>query len=82
MQRLVALAPLAYWESLAPGKSGPNWVACASILFQLQAEIGVYNPRHIRGRGAWRDNDRSVLHLGDRLIVDGIQHSISDKLQF
>ncbi len=77
---LVALAPLAYWESLAPGKSGPNWVACASILFQLQAEIGVYNPRHIRGRGAWRDNDRSVLHLGDRLIVDGIQHSISERL--
>lgn len=32
---------------------------------------GVYNPERVRGRGAWFDDGRAVLHLGDRLLVDG-----------
>lgn len=68
---LVALAPLAYWEAIAPGKTGPNWTAVAARLFHLQAAVGVYQPARIRGRGAWWDQGQPVLHLGDRLIVAG-----------
>lgn len=74
---LVALATLAYWDSLFPGKSGPNWAAAASWLFEQQAAVGVYCPDRIRGRGAWWDEHRPVLHLGDRLLVEGKQHPIT-----
>jgi putative DNA primase/helicase len=78
---LCALAPLAYWESAHPGgRGGPNWTAAASDLFEQQARIGVYCPDRIRGRGAWWDRNRSVLHLGDRLIVDGIEQTVCDRL--
>jgi putative DNA primase/helicase len=78
---LVALAPLGYWEALYPGKSGPNWTAAASDLFEQQAAVGIYSPERIRGRGAWWDGGRSVLHLGDRLFVNGEDRSITDRLK-
>jgi len=77
---LVALAPLCYWESLYYGKSGPNWTAAASDLFAQQAAVGVYSPDRIRGRGAWWDQGRAILHLGDRLLVDGEEHHITNRL--
>src|SRR6185369_18001664 len=30
-----------------------------------------FDPSRIRGRGAWWDDGRAVIHLGDRLSVDG-----------
>ena len=74
---LVSLAPLGYWESLYPSKTGVNWTAAASSLFERQAAAGVYSPDRIRGRGAWWDKRCSVLHLGDRLVVDGISRDVS-----
>lgn len=79
---LVALAPLGYWESaFQGGRTGPNWTAAASDLFEQQAKVGIYSPDRIRGRGAWWDGGRSVLHLGDRLVVDGAERIITDRLQ-
>lgn len=75
---LVALAPLEYWEAVAPGKTGPNWTAVAARLFRLQAAVGVYQPARIRGRGAWWDQGQPVLHLGDRLIVAGRPSAVSE----
>lgn len=68
---LCAIAPLEYWENLYPSKSGVNWTAAASSLFQQCHEVGFYDSAKLRGRGAWWDNGRSVLHLGNRIIVDG-----------
>lgn len=69
---LCSLAPLAYWESLYPGKKeGVNWTWTAASLFEQQAAVGVYDPDRVRGRGAWIDDGRVIFHLGDRLIVDG-----------
>jgi putative DNA primase/helicase len=68
---LVAIAPLAYYETLYPGKQGINWTWAAASLFEQQAAAGVYSPDRIRGRGAWWDQGRTVLHMGDRLVVDG-----------
>jgi len=75
---LVALAPLGYWESLYPSRTGVNWTAAASSLFAHQAAAGVYTPDRIRGRGAWWDDKRTILHLGDRIIVDGTSRRTSD----
>lgn len=68
---LCAIAPLSYWENLYPNRTGVNWIAAASSLFQRCHKAGFYDPARLRGRGAWWDNGRSVLHLGDRIIVDG-----------
>jgi putative DNA primase/helicase len=74
---LVALAPISYWESVYPSKTGANWTAAASSLFIDQAAVGIFSTDSIRGRGAWWDAGRSVLHLGDRLLIDGIEQPIS-----
>ena len=74
---LLTLAPLAYWETLFPSKTGANWLAAASSLFETQAKAGIFSADRIRGRGAWWDDGRSVLHLGDRLLIDGTEQSIS-----
>jgi len=74
---LVQLAELPYWEALYPTKTGVNWLKAASCLFAEQARVGIFSPDRIRGRGAWWDNGRSVLHLGDRLLIDGTQHPIT-----
>lgn len=72
---LVALAPLEYWQQLAPGQRSPvDWTLAAATLFAICADLGVYNPDVIRGRGAWWDKSRPVLHLGDRIIADGKSH--------
>ena len=74
---LCRLAPLAYWETLYPSKRGVNWTAAASDLFCRQAEVGMFDPDQLRGRGAWWDQGRCVLHLGDRLLVDDQQQPIN-----
>lgn len=66
---LCAIAPLGYWESIYPSKTGVNWTAAASSLFERQSAAGIYAPDRIRGCGAWWDQKQSVLHLGDRLVV-------------
>jgi putative DNA primase/helicase len=73
---LLRLASLAYWETIYPSKTGVNWNSAVSSLLARQANAGVYSPDRIRGRGAWSDAGRAILHLGDRLIVDGISHSV------
>ena len=78
---LCVLATLPYWETLYPSRTGVNWTAAASALFQRSAKVGVYNPAFIRGRGAWWDDGRSVLHLGDRLVVDGRAQPSSERLK-
>ena len=32
---------------------------------------GIFNPKRIRGRGCWNDEGKTVVHLGDKLLVDG-----------
>ena len=73
---LLRIALIQYWQAVYPSKTGADWQSAISSLFARQAAVGVYSPDRIRGRGAWWDQGRSVLHLGDRLIVDGTSHSV------
>lgn len=70
------LAPPNHWEMEFPAKSGANAMAAGAALMQACFRVGVYDPARLRGRGAWMDNDRSVLHLGDRLYVDGQEQDL------
>jgi putative DNA primase/helicase len=71
---LITLAPINYWEAGYPAKSGANYDAAANALIRFQERKGVYDPSRLRGRGAWEDGGRSVLHLGNLMYVNGSQH--------
>lgn len=73
-RNLMALAPLAFWENkFSGGKSGPDWKAAANCIMRISERAGVFDPAvKMRGRGAWLDEGRAVVHLGDRVVVDGI----------
>lgn len=76
---LVALAPLSWWESFSPdGKGGVKWIKATSDLFEAAKDAGQYNPERVRGRGAWWDGNRAVLHLGDRILADGKEHRLTE----
>ena len=78
---LINLAPQEYWQQLAPSeRGGIDWLKAARTLFEVSADRRVYNPDRIRGRGAWWDNQRTVLHLGERLIVDGLSRPVLNPL--
>lgn len=69
---LLTLAPIEYWRRCYPGpKQGIDWQTAASDLLCLCQSKRVFDPDKCRGRGAWIDEDRIVVHLGSRLIVDG-----------
>lgn len=71
---LMTVAPLNYWESCYPSKKGADYDAAANALIRFQESKGVYDPSRLRGRGAWEDSGRSVLHLGNLMYVNGSQH--------
>jgi putative DNA primase/helicase len=74
---LLSLAPLTYWEARYASKSGVNWKAAISDLMEL-GKPKLFRKDDIRGRGAWIDGQRIVLHLGESLWVDGHQCTIDE----
>lgn len=69
---LVELAHPNWWETYFAGeKGGINKKMALSWLFNQAQKRGIYDPECVRGRGAWIDQGRLVVHLGDRLLVDG-----------
>lgn len=70
-ENLISLAPLAWWEANFPQKKGVDWESAVDWLCRVQEKSGVYDKKRIRGRGAWFDNGKPILHLGTSLFVDG-----------
>lgn len=70
-ENLISLAPLAWWEAEFPQKQGVDWEGAVDWLCRVQEKQGVYDKKRIRGRGAWFDDGKPVLHLGTSLFVDG-----------
>lgn len=70
---LLELADLSYWEGRFPGTRSAkidedmarNWI------IRTASARGLFNPKFVRGRGAWIDAKRVVVHAGDKLIVNG-----------
>lgn len=71
---LMAMASVPhYWQRTrhVDAKGRILWDEAIDNLMQQCRAVGIFDPSRIRGRGAWVDDGRSVLHNGDRLIVDG-----------
>jgi putative DNA primase/helicase len=76
---LFQLAPLLYWEMHYASKTADfNARAAGNDIMQRCFRAGIYDGNRVRGRGAWLDDGRVVLHLGERLIVDGVPTEIKD----
>lgn len=75
---LLSIAPLHYWEREYPMKSQPDYTLIANDCMRDCERKGIYDPFRVRGRGAWFDTGRVVLHMGDKLIVDEKETDVSD----
>ena len=72
------LASLEWWkQTFTDDKGRIDWDDATDTLIQMCVQQGVYDPSRVRGRGAWADANRVVLHLGNRLVVDGRSHTIT-----
>jgi putative DNA primase/helicase len=69
---LMMLAPLNYWEDEFPssGKAKIDIDAATQYLIANSHRVGTFKDKFIRGRGAWIDNGKIIIHAGDLLIVD------------
>jgi putative DNA primase/helicase len=70
---LLSLAPIEWWEMAYPkgDKGGTDWYAAANDCMRGCERKGIYSPDRERGRGAWYDKGKAVLHLGNKLLIDG-----------
>jgi putative DNA primase/helicase len=79
-RRLLTIAPRAWWLQTFPKPAAQrnaepsiDWSTACSWLYEMQHLQGVYDPRRVRGRGFWIDDARVVIHLGERVICDGVE---------
>lgn len=77
---LFQLAPEEVWISTFGNDQGQFFPSSAAgfLMNGMCIPNGIYSPRNTRGRGVWTDRGRIVVHLGDRLIVDGAEVAITD----
>jgi putative DNA primase/helicase len=69
---LTAIANLNYWTMEYPGrKDGVDLKSVVNTLVTSAHEVGVISFDDYRGRGAWMDENRIIIHAGDHVIVDG-----------
>lgn len=75
---LMEIAPLQYWYDTfgtdEVNKKGEvvrklNWDIVANHIMQESQKAGLYDIQAVRGRGAWKDRDRTVINVGNSLIV-------------
>lgn len=78
---LLSIAPLSYWlQTFQANKKGDgaDWEMAADSLIRRSQAAGIWNPELVRGRGAWFDDGRSVVHAGDKVIIDGEQFTLQN----
>lgn len=78
--QMVSMAPLEYWERAYEGKNSRAKfdVAAAENAMVRHAEgIGIFTPDKLRGRGAWIDAGRPVMHLGPEVFIDDVGYKPS-----
>ena len=70
--QMIMLAPLHWWECEYPkGKNGVDWDVVLDFYLRIQEKIGVFDNETVRGRGAWIDNGKPLLHLGSEVVING-----------
>lgn len=76
----INLMSLDYWEAVYPGagKARVDWSLARSEMFAAGRKKGIFQPRHVRGSGVWRDEDRVIVNMGDHLLVDGVRTELGN----
>lgn len=78
---LLQLAPLNYWEGINMGAGKgklKNEIIANQLMFEC-TQRGHFSEKNIRGRGAWIDQDGTVvIHTGDKLVVNGQNRDLTD----
>ncbi len=76
---LLSLAPLHWWEMQFPSKSkdGFDKNMAMNWLLRTSNARGIYDPTRIRGRGAWDDEGRLIVHFGSALSVQGVMTDVT-----
>jgi putative DNA primase/helicase len=71
--QLMSIADFNYWRMTFPkGKTADfDLDAAVNAMMRGCSRVGFFNAKRIRGRGAWYDEGRVVVHLGNRVIVNG-----------
>jgi putative DNA primase/helicase len=78
---LMQLAPVTYWSERYPSsKKGTDtdWEMAADAQMRQCQSAGIFDVDMIRGRGAWWDDGRSIVHHGGSLTVDGHDIPLND----
>lgn len=74
----LTMAALEWWANGFGDERGRiDWDSAVNAILGACISQGVYDPSRIRGRGAWADSSRVILHLGNRLVIDGRSHQIT-----
>lgn len=73
----LSIMPLHYWESRFPGLRGPDWQLATSVLMEQCLRKGIFSVDKVRGAGAWVDEKRLVINLGDRIHCSGREFTLS-----
>ena len=60
-----------WWEIQFPGGKSMNLENAVSWMLSESYSRGMFDESLVRGRGAWMDEGRVVLHSGNYLVVDG-----------
>ena len=67
---MMSIAPLDYWMARFGDKAWET--SAADWIINTAHAMKPFSNSFIRGRGACLDKNRVVIHLGDRLLVDGM----------
>lgn len=75
---LMQLAPLNWWKnSFYDSKSVFSVDGAANYLINKSSETGTFSDKWLRGRGAWMDSKRVVVHAGNKLFINGVETPLS-----
>lgn len=72
--RMYQLADLNYWcrvSGAGDNIAGKHWAQMANGMIQRSHAVGIFEESRIRGRGAWVDKGRVIVHTGSEAIIDG-----------
>jgi putative DNA primase/helicase len=84
---LLEIAPLTWWKDVFPRCTkagdviGVEWQEAIDWTFREQQMKGVFDIGKVRGLGAWWDDQRVVMHLGNRLVVQGVKRPLWEGIE-
>lgn len=80
--QLLQLANLNEWReflSIGNGKiTAEQWIQIADILMKACHRNGIFSEKRVRGRGAWVDGRKVIVHMGDMVRIDGDPVPLTD----